>query len=90
MEKRDLRKVIYSMEGEYSISSFEIPKNDIRQQEVLREMKKERQGLFHCFDNDGYAIVEDIETGEVQKTIPKRIRFIDDEILQKNMGRPCQ
>ena len=81
-----LRKVIYTLEGENTISRYEVVGEKARKE--LEEKQKERRGLFHCFANktimiEGqhysvtYGIVEDFETGEVKDVIPTRIRFVD-------------
>ena len=43
----NLRKVIYSLEGEHCISTFAAPNE--KEQEKLKEKQKERRGLFHRF-----------------------------------------
>jgi hypothetical protein len=80
-----LQKVIYTLEGEKTIRLSEA--GNEREKERLKEMQKEREGLFHRFGDriviiDGqnypetYGIVQDGETGEVKSVCPIRIKFI--------------
>ena len=80
-----LKRVIYTMEGEETVSLFEAA--DEREREKLEEIQKEREGLFHRFGDkvivlDGqhyamtYGIIQDVESGEIKSVHPKRIRFV--------------
>jgi hypothetical protein len=87
MEKKDLRKVTYTLEHEFSLSPSDICSDDFQKgMAELQELKKERQGLFHTFANrvimvednnfqETYGLVEDLETGEMREIVPIRIKF---------------
>jgi len=81
-----LKKVIYTLEGEITISLFEAA--DEKERKRLEDLQKEREGVFHRFGDkvkiindqpyaETYALVQDVETGEIKSVFPTRIKFVE-------------
>ena len=80
----ELKKVIYTMEGETTISPFAVVEE---KQKELEEQQKKRDGLFHRWGDkiviingqhytETYGIVQDVETNEIKSVFPTRIKFL--------------